>query len=330
MKDLKFGIQSSTRYYSSKDWEEIKSSTLYCEELGYDSIWFGDHLITGDSRLEVWTVLSALSTITRKIRLGTLVLCNNWRNPALLAKMAASLDVTSQGRLEFGIGAGWNKDEHETYGYEFPEPRVRIGKLREGLEIIKRMWTEEKPSFQGKYYYIRNVICEPKPLQKPHPPITIGGGGEQLTLRAVAAYADRWNSGGLPADYKRKLDILKNYCRRIKRDYESIDKTYYSQMDLYHNEDEMLQSMKGLYQSGIDQRVRMQNMSFEEWLVSYRTRNLIGTPEECLKKILELKDVGVTYFIFAIRAGRQVPNLTARRESLRLFAEEIIKPLKND
>ena len=332
MKDLRFGIQSSSRYYSPTDWDDIISTTLYCEELGYDSIWFGDHLTTGGSRFEVWTILSALSALTKKIRLGTLVLCNNWRNPALLAKMAATLDIISQGRLEFGIGSGWNQEEHETYGYPFQKPHVRIARMREGLEIMKKMWTEEKPSFDGKYYHVHDVVCDPKPLQKPHPPITIGGAGENLTLKAVAAYADRWNARGLPHEYKHRLDLLKKYCARIGRDYDSIDKTYYSSMDLYPTEDALIKAMKDLYQYGMERRLRSwdPNWSFDEWLNFYQTNNLIGTPDECLDKIQKFMDIGVTYFIFSIRAARRVPNLVERKESLRLFAEHIIDPLKDN
>jgi F420-dependent oxidoreductase-like protein len=329
MGDLRFGIQSSARYYAAGDWEDLKSSTLYCEELGYDSIWFGDHLITGGSRFECWTLLSALAAITERIRLGTLVLCNNWRNPALLAKMAATFDVISGGRLEFGIGAGWNLEEHETYGYAFPKPRVRVEMLREGCEIIRRMWTEASPSYEGKYYRVRDVVCDPKPLQKPHPPITIGGGGEIYTLRTVAACADRWNAGGLPEDYRRKLGILKRYCSEIGRDYESIDKTYYASVDLYDNEVDLLEAMKDLFHTGMERRPQFQGMSFEEWLEVYRARHFIGTPEECLKKIRRLIGFGVTYFIFSIRAARRVPNLVERKETLRLFAEEIVEQLKD-
>jgi len=330
MKKLRFGIQLSARYYAPTDWDELKSTTLYCEDLGYDSIWLGDHLTTGGSRLEVWTILSALSTITTKIRLGTLVLCNNWRNPALLAKMASTLDVISQGRLEFGIGAGASQEEHETYGYDFPNPRVRVERLQESLEIIKRMWTQENPSFDGKHYHIRDTVCDPKPLQKPHPPITIGGGGERYTLKVVAAYADRWNAFGSPDEYIRKLGILKKYCSQIGRDYDSIEKTYYSSMDLYQSEAALLYSMKELYHTGLDRWRRMhdQDLSFDEWLSQYRARHLIGTPEECLKKIKRLMGIGVTYFIFSIRAARRIPDLVAGKESLRLFAEHIMYPLR--
>ncbi len=331
MKELRFGIQSSARYYAPTDWGDLKTTTQYCEELGYDSIWFGDHLTTGGSRLEVWTILSALSTITTKIRLGTLVLCNNWRNPALLAKMAATLDIASQGRLEFGIGSGWNQEEHETYGYDFPSPRVRVERMRESLEIIKRMWTQENSSFDGKHYHIRDAVCYPKPLQKPHPPITIGGGGETYTLKAVAAYADRWNGFGPPEEYRRRMGILKKYCAQIGRDPDSIDMTYYASMDLYHSEDDLLEAMKEMYLTG-QQRgrpIQDQYPSFDEWLSLYRTRHLIGTPEECLEKVQHIIDIGVTYFIFSIRAARRVPDLVARKNSLRLFVEHIINPLKD-
>ncbi len=329
MKELRFGIQSSARYYASTDWGDLKTTTQYCEELGYDSIWFGDHLTIGGSRFEVWTILSALSTITKKIRLGTLVLCNNWRNPALLAKMAATLDVITQGRLEFGTEAGWNQEEHETYGYDFPSPRVRVERLQESLEIIKRMWTQKSPSF-GKHYHIRDAVCYPKPLQKPHPPITIGGGGETYTLKAVAAYADRWNGFGPPDEYRRKMDILKKHCAQIGRDPDSIDKTYYASMDLYQSEDDLLEAMKEMYLTGQERGRPIQDQypSFDEWLSRYRARHLIGTTEECLEKVQHIRDIGVTYFIFSIRAARHVPDLVARKNSLRLFAEHIINPLR--
>jgi alkanesulfonate monooxygenase SsuD/methylene tetrahydromethanopterin reductase-like flavin-dependent oxidoreductase (luciferase family) len=192
------------------------------------------------------------------------------------------------------------------------------------------MWTQDSPSFEGKHYHIHNVICNPKPLQKPHPPITIGGGGERYTLKTVAAYADRWNAFGSPDEYKRKLGILKKYCSQIGRDYDSIDKSYLSSIDLYPSEDALLEAMKELYHTGLDRwrHTHDQELSFDEWLSRYRTRFLIGTPEECLEKIQRLIDVGVTYFTFSIRAARHVPDLEAGKETLRLFAEHIIDPLR--
>ena len=319
MKNVKFSVQLSARCSSLEDWETLKSIALECEELGYHSIWFGDHLATGESRLECWTILSALSTITKKIRLGPLVLCNNFRNPALLAKMAASLDVISKGRLEFGIGAGGNREEHEAYGFGLPEPRVRIGRLKEGVEIIRRMWTEEKPSYHGKYYDIRDVLCEPKPLQKPYPPITIGGGGEKRTLKVVAAYADRWNAFGSLDQYLQKMKILERYCYQIGRDPQEIEKSYMFPLALYRDESELMQRMKKDYESMPMGR----DISFEKWMDMTRSRYILGTPDEWLEKICEIIDLGITHFV--IGSERRVTN--KRTEDLRLFAEKVISQL---
>jgi alkanesulfonate monooxygenase SsuD/methylene tetrahydromethanopterin reductase-like flavin-dependent oxidoreductase (luciferase family) len=257
-----------------------------------------------------------------------MVLCNNWRNPALLAKMAATLDVISEGRLELGIGAGWNKEEHETYGYFFPEPRARVERLKEGVEIIKKMWTEEKPSYKGKHYWIREAICDPKPVQKPHPPIMIGGAGEQFTLKVVASCADRWNFGGDIEQYKHKLGILEKYCRQIGRNPKDIEKTCFASMDVHRDKEDFLQVMEEVYGKDYDGRPVTQSIPFEEWLEKFKTRAVVGTPEECLKRIRELTDVGITYFIF--RSARQIPNLKKMRESLQVFAEDVISQIRNN
>ena len=158
-------------FKSPQTFERVRNVVLECERLGYDSIWLDDHLMYGKTPiLECWTTLSALASLTAKIRLGTMVLCNSYRNPALLAKMAATLDVISNGRLELGIGAGVQKDEHEAYGIPFPKPSERIERMKEAVEIIKKLWTEENANYQGKYYTVNEAVCLPKPLQKPHPP----------------------------------------------------------------------------------------------------------------------------------------------------------------
>ena len=195
----------------SQLFNQLRDVVLECEQLGYDSVWLDDHLMMGTTPiLECWTTLSALSTVTEKIRLGTMVTCNSFRNPALLAKMAATLDNISNGRLELGIGAGVQKNEHYAYGFPFLAPKSRIERLNEAVEIIKKLWTEEKANYSGKYYSIRDTVCEPKPLQKPHPSIVIGGCGEKLTLRVTTQHADRYDWGYLPSleEYKRKLKVL--------------------------------------------------------------------------------------------------------------------------
>jgi F420-dependent oxidoreductase-like protein len=317
--DVKFTVQLSARCNSPNDWETLKTIALQCEELGYDAIWFGDHLATGDSRLECWTILSALATCTKSIRIGSMVLCNNFRNPALLAKMAASLDIISKGRLEFGIGAGGNKDEHESYGYDFPDPRVRIRRLRESLEIIKRMWTQDRPSYHGEYYHIERVLSAPKPLQKPYPPITIGGGGERYTLRVVARYADRWNGFGPLSQYLQKMKMLENYCTQIGRTPSEIEKSYYFMLGIYHNESELGERLKKDYQNlPIGYAT-----SYEKWLEIVRARYILGTPEECLNQIRNVVDSGITHFV--IGSERQVTN--TRMDELRLFSEEVVRKI---
>ena len=141
--------------------------------------------------LECWSTLSALSTVTKKIRLGTMVTCNSFRNPALLAKMAATLDNISNGRLELGIGAGIQKNEHDAYGFPFLSAKDMVERLSEAVEIIKKLWTENEVSYRGKHYLLKNAVCEPKPLQNPHLPIVIGGGREKLTLKVTARHAER-------------------------------------------------------------------------------------------------------------------------------------------
>ena len=141
-----------------------------------------------------------------------MVSCTAHRNPALLAKMAATLDVLSNGRLEFGIGAGTQETEHTAYGFGFPQLSVRIERLSEALEVIKHLWTQKKANYQGKHYKLKDAVCEPKPMQKPHPPITVGGSGELLMRKVTAPYADRFDWGFLPSieAYKQKLAILEN------------------------------------------------------------------------------------------------------------------------
>ncbi|MGH7893675.1 MAG: TIGR03560 family F420-dependent LLM class oxidoreductase [Candidatus Binatia bacterium] len=198
-----------------------------CEESGFHSIWLADHLwargLPEVDHLEIWTTLAALAMRTSRLRLGSLVLCNSYRNPALVAKMAASLDQVSGGRLELGMGAGWMDEEYRGYGYHFPPVRVRIEQLDEGVEVIRRLLTETRATFQGKYYALDDAPNNPKSVQKPYPPITIGGSGERLMLRVVAKHADRWNCPmNAAADIGHKLAVLRSHCADVGRDPAAI------------------------------------------------------------------------------------------------------------
>src|SRR5919109_1777577 len=212
-------------------YETMSRCAVEAEDAGFDGIFLYDHFHTVptpqlESVFECWTSMAALARDTRTVRLGQMVTCNSYRPPSLLAKMASCVDVMSHGRLILGIGAGWYEHEYVAYGYEYPETPERLRMLRESLQVIKAMWTEEKARFEGRYYRLGGAINEPKPVQEPHPPIWIGGGGEKVTLKLVAQYGDACNIGGIdPAVYRHKFDVLKAHCEDLGRDYNSIIKS---------------------------------------------------------------------------------------------------------
>ena len=233
---MKFGMHNPSWLFGSDPaqiFEAVSAKARWAEDHGF--AWFSvmDHLIQignvgapDEPFMEGWTVLSALAAVTRRIRLATLVSSVHYRNPAHLAKIAAGVDLISGGRLTFGIGAGWFETEYRQYGWEFPpRPAVRIRQMEEAVRLILAMWSEKRTTFEGKYFQARGAILEPKPRQKPHPPVMIGGGGEQLTLRAVARLADACNVGGAPDLVRHKLEVLRRHCEVERRNYDDIERT---------------------------------------------------------------------------------------------------------
>jgi alkanesulfonate monooxygenase SsuD/methylene tetrahydromethanopterin reductase-like flavin-dependent oxidoreductase (luciferase family) len=198
----------------------------------FDSVWVADHFIPWyepqdpmTDTLECWTTLAFLAGKFSSYDFGSIVLSQSYRNPALLAKMGATLQTLSKGRFILGIGAGWKEDEYLAYGYDFPSTATRIHQLGEAVQIIKAMWAEPQATFHGSFYRIENAICEPKP--DPVPPILIGGGGKKITLRYVAQFADWWNfPGGTAENYADLLAALQEHCKEVGRDYNSIVKTW--------------------------------------------------------------------------------------------------------
>ncbi|HUI26299.1 MAG TPA: LLM class F420-dependent oxidoreductase [Candidatus Kryptonia bacterium] len=215
---------------SAQKWATTRANVIEAERNGFDSAWIVDHfhtfpLKTVEATFEAFTTLTALAEATKSIRLGQMVTCNSYRNPAYLAKISACLDVISGGRVTLGIGAGWYSEEYDAYGYEFPNIGTRLRMLKEACEILKRLWTEERVTYAGKHYQLKDAICEPKPLQRPHPPLLIGGSGEKVLLRHVARYANAWNAN-LPFDeYRRKVDILRRHCKEVGRNPDEIELT---------------------------------------------------------------------------------------------------------
>ncbi len=233
---MKFGIHNPSWLYGPDPYEifeAVKRKAQWAETHGFT--WFSvmDHLIQiqgvgapDEPFMEGWTILSAVAAVTNQTRLATLVTSVAYRNPALLAKMAATVDIISHGRLTFGIGGGWNVQEYKQYGYVFPErPAVRIGQMEEAIQIALAMWTQPRATFHGKYFHIEDAILEPKPPQKPHPPILIGGSGEQLTLRAVARVGDMCNLFGSPEEVQKKYEVLRGHCEKVGRNYDEIERS---------------------------------------------------------------------------------------------------------
>ena len=208
--------------------QEQERGVLQAVAQHFDSIWAADHFYgfdrIDDPYLECWTTLTWLAASFPTVKVGGLVMCNNYRHPAVVAHMGKTLQAFSGGRLVLGYGAGWRDHEYSRHGFPFDPPAARVRQLEEALQIIRSMWTQPRTTFEGQYYQVHDLPCEPKP--SPLPPILIGGGGEQLMLRLVARYADWWNIGtGKPETYAHKLDVLRKHCDAVGRDFSAIVKT---------------------------------------------------------------------------------------------------------
>lgn len=315
---MQFGLQHPNFNfdYDGRDASQIidslKKLATKAENLSFDSFWVMDHFhqisMVGkqdEPMLEGWTTLSVLAGITSKIKLGTLVTGAVYRHPSVLAKMAATLDVLSKGRLFMGIGAAWNQEESSAYGIPFPPNKERLLRLEEAIQIIRKMWTEEPAAnFNGKYYQIRNAYCNPKPLQKPSPPIMVGGTGERQTLKIVAKYADACNLFGSLETVKRKLSVLREHCKSVGRDYDSILKTKLGFV--------IIDKDRAMGEKRVQQISKVMPEDQVREFVTY------GTPEDVLKQIELLEEAGIQYFIADLEPDKEP-------EALETFADSIIK-----
>jgi len=224
-------VHRDTPCYERLDWETTLMGVERAEALGFDAVWAPDHHFLGrdHAEYECWTLLSHLAALTDDVDIGSLVLCNDYRNPALVAQMAATLDVLSAGRLQLGLGAGWHEPEYDAYGWEYRGGFERLMRLDESIRLIKEMWDAEpgeSASFQGGRYQIEDAHCTPGPVQDPHPPILVGGQGEEVTLKLVAKHADVWNTDVFNGDVgtlEHKIDVIENHCETVGRDPADIE-----------------------------------------------------------------------------------------------------------
>ncbi|MGQ4915691.1 MAG: TIGR03560 family F420-dependent LLM class oxidoreductase [Candidatus Asgardarchaeia archaeon] len=316
MGKLMFGIQIEPQFGFSYD--DIVTIVKHAEKKGFHSVWFSDHFFLDDKAVnkncfEAWTILTAIAVQTTRIRLGTLVTCQSYRYPSLLAKITSNVDVISNGRLEVGIGAGWKEIEYNAYGIPFPTASKRIKQMREAIIILKKMWTEDKATFEGEYYSIKDAINFPKPIQKPHPTVWVGGTGTKL-LRVTAEVGDGLNFAWTlsPEKYKERLDVLKDYCAEMGRDFNKIRKSV------------GLITLIGENESALEAKIRKEaekrKMTPEKYL-EVRKGFLIGTPDEVVERLREYEKLGVELVIFMFPYGHEF-------ESIDLIEKHIIPSFK--
>lgn len=286
---------------------DLKSHIQRAERDGFDSFWLMDHFYqlpahgpVEEPFLDAWTALPALAAVTSQIRLGAMVSPVGYRNPALLARMAASLDHISNGRMNFGFGAGGYKPEYQSYGFEFIEKgSVRLAQMKEALQLILGLWANPRFTFKGNYFHVENAILEPKPLQKPHPPILIGGVGPKITLRLIAEMGDGCNLWGPPDEFARERETLKSHCESVGRDESTIEKTTYDLVVCAPNESSLKQKIERLLPKGV-----------EPWMA------LVGTPAQLLDVVREYARVGADHLCIDF-AGNDP-------ESYALFVKEVM------
>jgi F420-dependent oxidoreductase-like protein len=274
----------------NEQWETIINSANKIEELGYHSLWVYDHFHTvpsptQDPTYECWSLMAALSQTTSKVRLGQMCTCNSYRNPAYLTKVASTIDVMSGGRLEYAIGAGWYDQEYKAYGYDYPSAGVRLKMLEESLIIYKKMTTEDEASFEGEYYQINKAINQPKPIQKPHPPLWVCGGGEKVTLKLLARYGDYGNWDVDVEGFINKSNILREHCENENREFSDIGRTLHTNVIIGEN------------QADLDSKIEKISEFTSIPKDMYLSKPLVGVKNKVFEKIDEFESHGCSYLI---------------------------------
>lgn len=263
----------------SQPFSEVLALARHVESTGWDGLWYADHFMPNAADTtapwpEAWTTLSAIGAMVPRLRIGTLVTGNTYRHPAVLAKMAATLDHITAGRVVLGLGSGWQENEHQQYGLPFYTVAERLQRLDEACGVIKALYTQTSANFDGRFYQLKNASLEPKPIQQPLP-LLIGGGGEQVTLKITAKWADEWNVWGTPSTLKQKMAILDGHCKTIGRDPKSIKRSAVAL--LFMSDD-----------ATYLERMRASKM---------QQANIIGTPEEVAATVAEYAALGVDELI---------------------------------
>ena len=313
---MKFGLHNNSFItndgLAEEIFPELKNRAQWLENNGFSYISFMDHFwqIPGVGPadhpfMEPWVTMGAIAASTEKINITTMVTSVGYRNPALLAKMATTLDVISGGRSILGIGAGWYEAEYLGYGYEFPRPSIRLSQLREAVQMIKQLWSENSTTFEGKFFSVKDAVLEPKSIKKPRPRILIGGGGEKVTLRIVAQEADMCNfMMANPEVFQHKLTLLQGYCQELGRDVSEIEVTKLDRLCLAPSE------------SKAEEKWNARGGRLPEGY-----RSLVGTADQAIERLSEFKELGLDTVFVSVANDDY--------ESLAIFTEQVIPALAN-
>jgi len=301
MATMEFGV---TLPQIKRTWADTRAAAEEFDRLGFHSVWFNDHLygipMPSIPIMEAWTALAAVAAVTSRVGLGTLVTPVGFRNPALLAKMAATLDQISGGRVIVGLGAGWFEQEYRGYGFDFPPVRERLRELDETAELMRRMWSEPQVTFHGRHVHTEDVYCEPKPVRPPQ--LLFGGGGEKVFMRLVAKHADIWNNLAVNQEQLgRKVEVLHQHCRVAGRDPASVRI-----------------SQQTMVVIGADERdAAAKTERARKIYGGHLGSGIAGTAEQCIDHIRRLAALGCSLLIVEF-FGRDT------REPARLFAEKVM------
>jgi F420-dependent oxidoreductase-like protein len=289
----------------------------------FESIWVYDHFHTtpqpsGEATHEAWSLMAAYAAATQRVRLGQMCTCIAYRNPAYLAKVAATVDVISGGRVEMGIGAGWYEHEWNAYGYGFPPAGDRIAMLAEGVEIMRQAWEKGVATYAGEHYQVDGAICRPTPLQEGGIPLWIAGGGEKKTLRIAAQHAAYTNFDGALEGFRHKSQVLAGHCRDLGRDFDEITRSANYNVFIGRDEAELADRLRAF-----EDRLRpyLPAEVLASTVQQYTTGPLVGTPEQIVERLTELRDAGMTYAIANFHEAAYDDS------GIRLYAEQVVPAL---
>ncbi len=305
---MRFGVFTSLM---GQTWPGVLELWQHLESTGWDTACVSDHFMPNTREregavLEAWSTLSALAAVVPRMRIGTIVLGNTYRHPAVVAKMAAQVDIISGGRLLFGIGAAWQRNEHEAYGIPFYTMRERLERLDEACTVIRLLWTERRSNFNGRYYQLADAPLDPKPVQKPQPELMIGGGGERVTLRIAAKHADHWNVWGGAKVLARKSAVLEEHCSKLGRDSKSINRSVNMALLITNSK------------ADIDRLAETIAARMGSHAADARDTCLAGTPDQIREQLRRLQSAGAT-MVFVPTMFRPLDEL--RRDMNRFIAE---------